>query len=160
MLILVVDRQEFLATRTAPPWARLLTRVLSIRLDEEIAAGASPDAKVTLALRAQALVRPCMRQMLARRLEQVLEEAEHGPTPRLPDPRVPIRRTSVLEAADAIRAVHDLLVAPGPVPARGVAMVHLLVTDGAGPLYHPCSCSDLRAELMAAAANLDPLSNW
>ena len=35
------------------------------------------------------------------------------------------------------------LAGPGPVPARGVAMVSLLLTDGAGPLYREASAEDL-----------------
>jgi hypothetical protein len=51
-------------------------------------------------------------------------------------------------------------VARGPVPARGVAQVHILLTDGSGPFYYPGNTDDLRARVLEAIAQLEPLSNW
>jgi hypothetical protein len=41
------------------------------------------------------------------------------------------------------RVLAGCLAAPGPVPARGVAMVSQLLADGTGPLYREASADDL-----------------
>jgi hypothetical protein len=43
---------------------------------------------------------------------------------------------------------------PGPVPARGVAMVCQLLTDGGGPLYRRASRDDLSALIEQATQTL------
>jgi hypothetical protein len=65
---------------------------------------------------------------------------------------VPIPRS-----APATAELGDLasrLLAPVPVPARGVAMVSQLLTDGVGPLYNAASREDLRATAQRAAEAL------
>ncbi len=49
-----------------------------------------------------------------------------------------------------------LLSAPLPIPARGVAMANVLLTDGAGPLYNPRCDTELRRVVEATNAQLDP----
>ena len=161
MLILIDELERCVTTTAATPLDRLVSHLRAGKLDREIAAGASPDANAMLALRARALVRPSARQALARRLALLLEEAASGrPTSRFGDARIPISRERIVAAADALRFLMDRLLTPGPVPARGVAVVRVLLTDGTGPLYYPSDTDDLRSVALAAAEELEPLRNW
>jgi hypothetical protein len=160
MLILINALDQGVTTRTATPWERCVSHVRAYKLDHDIAAGASPESSALLALRAQALVRPAMRQRLARSLEQLLEEATpgHGPQPwRL---RVRVRGDRILGAADALQILIDRLLAPAPVPARGMAGVRILLTDGAGPLYYPSNNDNLSAHVLEIIEQVEPLDSW
>lgn len=66
-------------------------------------------------------------------------------------PRVPVRRERISQSAPRLAALASRLVEPGPVPARGVAMVSQLLADGTGPLYHVASGEDLGAIIARAA---------
>jgi hypothetical protein len=61
-----------------------------------------------------------------------------------------------MEAEPVVRQMLVALVAPWPVPARGVAMANALLSDGAGPLYNRESSSDLLTALGHATHELDP----
>jgi hypothetical protein len=65
--------------------------------------------------------------------------AAHPPAAR--PPRVPLRLERVRQSAPLLAALARRLAEPGPVPARGVAMVSQLLADGTGPLYHQ-ACPD------------------
>ena len=160
MLILIDDLDQCATTKTATPLARIVSHVRAGKLDRDIAGGVSPDASATLALRAQALVRPSTRRALARTVEQILEQATTGRAPRFVGAQIPIRRDRIMDAADALQMLIDCLRAPGPLPARGVARVRVLLTDGAGPLYYPNDTDDLRATVLDAVEQLHPLNNW
>jgi hypothetical protein len=69
---------------------------------------------------------------------------------------VPIPADRIVSAEPAIRDLISRLSAPLPVPARGVAMARLLLSDATGPVYSRRSRADLTAEVAAAAAQLDP----
>jgi hypothetical protein len=160
MLILIDGLDQCVTTKAATPWEWFVSHVRAAGLDRDLAAGASPDACALLALRAQVLVQPSMRRLLARRVRQVLAEATGEDALRFLDPRIPIQRNRVVDAADALQALIECLLLPGPLPARGVAMARLVLTDGAGPLYNPSAADDLRARVLAAVEQLEPLSNW
>jgi hypothetical protein len=160
MLILLDDLAQCVAMRTATPVQRIAARIRATRLDRDLAAGASPDSSPLLALRAQALVRPSMRRALARRVQQLLDDAAHEEPTRVVSARVPVRRERILPVADALRLLIDRLLTPGPVPARGVAVVHDLLTDGAGPLYYVRGHDDLLDVVLDAVEQLAPLSAW
>jgi len=72
-------------------------------------------------------------------------------TPRAPlavtgrPPRVPLRLARISRSAPQLAALAGQLVEPGPVPARGVAMLSQLLADGTGPLYREASRDDLGA---------------
>jgi hypothetical protein len=59
-------------------------------------------------------------------------------------------------AEPAIRELVSRLSAALPVPARGVAMARVLLTDATGPLYSRQARDGLPAALEAAIAQLDP----
>jgi hypothetical protein len=131
------------------PWDRLLTRMRGFRLDQDLAGGASPEDSVELALRAQLLVRPRHRRELARSMGRLLSTAQRSPYGgRLP---VPACRERVRECEDEIGELIWRLQARGPVAARGVAKVGLLLADASGPLYRRSSPDDLRARVRDAA---------
>jgi hypothetical protein len=160
MLILINALDQGVTTRTATPWEQFISHVRAYKLDHDIAAGASPESSALLALRAQALVRPAMRQRLARSLEHLREGAEPRPGPQPSGLRVRVRRDRILGAADALQILIDRLVAPAPVPARGVAGVRILLIDGAGPLYYPSDNDNLSAHVLEIVEQLEPLDSW
>lgn len=160
MLILLVDVDGCVASRNATLVERIVSLVRASRLGRDLAAGVAPEANATLACRAQALVRPSMRRELASSVQQLLREAARRPTRGFAGARVPIRHDRVLAAADTLELLVDRLLAPGPVPARGVARVRVLLTDGAGPLYYPGCSDDLPAVALDALEQLEPLHSW
>ena len=136
------------------PRDRLLVRLHAFRLDRDLAAGASPDATVPLALRAQTLVAMPARRGLARTAQRLLAAAAPGPASgHLP---VPVCRDRVRACSEELGALIRGLLAAGPVSARGVAQARALLADGASPIYHRASRDDLRARLLAAAEALSP----
>ena len=74
--------------------------------------------------------------------------------------RVPVRRPEVLDAADELDVLADRLAAPGPVDVRGVAQVHLLLTDGTGPLYFRGATDELRARVADALMTVCDHGEW
>ncbi|MGE0819167.1 MAG: hypothetical protein AB7O74_10895 [Candidatus Nanopelagicales bacterium] len=135
---------------------RILVRLLVRRLDQQLAAGRSPESSPLLSLRAQRLARPATRQALARAVGRLLREASapHAPTqPSLVDFR------AVRGAEPDLVGLLDQLVAPAPVSARGVALVHELFADGRGPLYGR-SASALRQGVRRASRALEPDVDW
>jgi hypothetical protein len=125
---------------------RLAARLRSTRLDRELAAGRPPEWSRLHAARAQQIVSLPFRETLASDWERLLRRS------RAPLPR----RDRVAAAAAAIRLLAERLRAPLPVPARGVALANVLLTDGLGPLYNRLSTDSLDEAVSRAAALLDP----
>ena len=121
-------------------------------LDEQLAHGADPASSPELGLRAEQLLRD--RAKLAVAIERALDSARR-PALHL-SPRVPVRRASVLDCAGELIALSERLRESGPTDPRGVAMVSLLVHDGAGPLYADKGVT-LRYSVRSARLALDPL---
>lgn len=158
MLVLVLDGESTLVARHAGQGRQLAARMLSGRIDRQLAGGASPESSVLRAVRAQQLVRAPMRQELADSLWQLADEAtgsaEHTAN------RVPMDWGALRAVAAELRTLAARLLAFAPMPARGVAQVNVLLTDGGGPLYSPDSIDNLRAAINEAANALDPLSAY
>jgi hypothetical protein len=136
------------------PWHRLFARLQALTLDQELAAGLPADAGRARAVRAAMLVAPSARENLARNWERLLHRADRARQGA--DPRVPLARARILDAADDIRQLVAALRAGLPVPARGVAMANLLLIDGTGPVYSIGPRRDLRTAVQEATQNLDP----
>ncbi len=66
----------------------------------------------------------------------------------------------VARARREMELLLERLLAPAPVPARGVALVNLLLSDGTGPLYRRGSQADLAAMVTQAVDALDPANDW
>jgi hypothetical protein len=115
--------------------ARLQAFARRLELDRRLAAGASADESPELARRTRVLSHWRARHRLADGLERVVVEAvtaphEHGAA-------VPVQRDEVLTAqADLLRLARALRSEPAP-PLRCIAVVSLILTDGAGPVFAP-----------------------
>jgi hypothetical protein len=169
-MLVLLDEADCPVARSARLWDRLMVRVRASRLDRELAAGASPDATVVLALRAQMLVRARTRHDMARGAQRVLERAMRAPAAdRPPAPaagrllmpaggllQVPVCRDRVRDSAEDLGDLIRRLLGGGPVAARGVALASVLLSDGSGPLYRRYSADDLRARVREAVDALDP----
>lgn len=159
VLILVDPVDHCITPRGATRSERLLATLHKGRLDHDLAAGASADATAELALRGQTLVRPSQRRALARAVQRLVSEANRT-SPRLFRSGSPIRREKVAAAATEFAALADRLLAPVPVSAHGVAYVSVLLSDGAGPLFHPGDPEVLRRQIRVAINALDPMHDW
>jgi hypothetical protein len=155
-VVLLADPQSGrrVVARPARLRERLAARWRAGSLERELARGASPATAAALALRAQWLIGPAARDALARRLLRVLGDARRGHP--WPGTKVRPRRRAVAAAAQEMDLVAARLLAPGPVSARGVARVRLLLSDGCGPLYFDGSGVDLRAAMARALEDLEP----
>lgn len=136
---------------------RILARLLARRLDQQLAAGRSPESSPLLSLRAQRLARPATRLALARAIGRVLREAT-SPLRRAQAPLADLQSVRAVERDLAVLV--DQLVAPAPVSARGVALVHQMLVDGSGPLYLRHSPRDLGEMIRTATLALDPVADW
>jgi len=167
MYVLVHDVRAGLALRRLQPWHRVLARCQAGRLDRELAEGSSPEANAALAARANRLTSMEFRRDLAASLRRiVVATGEPAPVRSAPasgpasapasgpasaakspgaarPPRVPLRHARISQSARLLAELASRLAAPGPVPARGVAMVTRLLSDGTGPLYREASGDDL-----------------
>src|SRR5258708_30899598 len=78
-MLVLLDEADCPVARPVRLWDRLLARLRASRLDRDLADGASPDATVALALRAQRLVRPRTRRDVARGAQRVPAAATQAP---------------------------------------------------------------------------------
>ena len=148
MLVLLEEAGSPVACAVRP-WDRLRARLRAFRLDSDLAAGASPEASVALALRARVLARTRHRRDLAASADRVLTTAtQPAYACRLP---VPVCRDRVRDCSEDFGELIRCLRAAGPVPVRGVAKAGVLLADASGPLYHRASADDLRARVRDAA---------
>ncbi len=132
-------------------WTQLLARGRHGRLDRAIAAGADPARSALLAARAAQLAGRAMRMRVAADLERAARTADlTGYRFRTPPVAEAVRhnRDEMLSLAHTLRE-------PRPAYARGVALLELLISDGAGPVYTDPSGESLARRLRQARARLD-----
>jgi hypothetical protein len=156
--VVLVDPSGAVCARPANfrEWAA--AHVAPERLDLALAGGARPEDRPDLALRARWLASPRTRRMLAGSLRRLLRRAD-GPV-EARSRLAPVVLDRVARAHQEIELLLERLLAPAPVPARGVAMVNLLLSDGTGPLYRRGSRADLAAMVTRAVDALDPVNDW
>jgi hypothetical protein len=130
--VVVLERERRLLLQRVRPSDRVRARLRAAELDRRLAGGASPESSVELMLRARRLIRPRERRRLARSLRMLVRSAAR-PGSGVATP--PLARWDVLEAAAELERLAARLDAEGPVSVRSIALVRLLLTDGAGPLY-------------------------
>jgi hypothetical protein len=152
--IVINDRTRGLVVRAALYRERLFARLCAGSLDRRLATGTAPETSPLLAVRANAIVRPAARHGLARNLQRILHRAA-APGSHRPVALSGSTCRNVLNAADELRLLVDRLRSPCPVSAQGMAMVKVLLTDGAGPLYYPAHASELPASVHEAIKALD-----
>ena len=146
---------ELLVTRRARLRERIAARCRAHFLDTQLARGVAPEAGATLAPRAHDLDKPCMRLVLARGVQRVVDEARSRQRPSRS--RVPVCNAEVLAAADELA---KRLRSPGHLAARGLARVHLLLTDCHSPLYLRSATGELRVTVSRAFEALEPTTEW
>ncbi|MFZ0249639.1 MAG: hypothetical protein WAL61_06815 [Acidimicrobiales bacterium] len=151
-MIVLLDEGTGLGLRRVRWRDRLAVRARASALDDRLAAGASPESSVMLALHAAHLCHPSQRRVLARSLTRVVATADAPQARRL---RAPVCRAAVRQARAELAAVAGRLTASGPVDVRGVARVRTLLADGTGPLYQPAPGRHLRHELAEVLQALD-----
>lgn len=136
------------------PGVRLRVRALLLTggLDRELAAGVAPEEGVLLAVHAQRIVRPRACRALAATLRHLLAGRPGALN------SAPISRVRVRFAAARLDAVAARLERDGPVAARGVAALRLLLSEGASPLYRTGTGTgtDLDGRLARILADLEP----
>ena len=150
--IVVLDLGAGLGLRRVRVRDRLVARIRRPALDRELAAGASPESSVALAVHARYLCRPEQRRLLARSLTEIGAASRAPAARRL---RAPIALHAVARARAELAAVVDRLAEAGPVDVRGVARIRDLLADGTGPLYRERRPGHLREELLAARRAMD-----
>jgi len=163
MQVLLDDNLGRLALRRLRPWHRMLARVLAGRLDRQLADGARPEANAMLAARAIFLTSTAYRRALAASLRRMVATSARA-RPRLVSarssagiafqPHIPPGRPQIRAATAELAGLAGSLTGPGPLPARGVAMVSLLLSDGGGPLYRAGRPGDLSTIVARAAQTL------
>jgi hypothetical protein len=154
LLLTECGGRSYVTAQRIRPHERLAARLRAWTLDTLLASGASPDANAALSLRARRLTSQPTRRQLARALHTTAREAAR-PAYRL-GARIPICRRKVIDAQATLEELADHLLRPGPVDARGVAQVQLLLSDGSSPLYTGPQTDDLEQALQAAINALLP----
>jgi hypothetical protein len=137
----VADLDRFAACRFEPGvTARLAARVRRDALDRALIEGADPAATGQLAARVARLTSRSMRREVASGLDDL---ALDGPGA---GGRWRVRPSRAAAAANApeLHALAARLREPGPLYARGIAMLSRLLTEGTGPAYN-----DSRGDLLA-----------
>ena len=116
---------------------RLQVCVTRARLDRQLAAGHPCESTAALALRTRQLLDARARQRVARDLRGVVEFVDRAASGRLIS-AVVIERAAVRAGREAILGLAERLEGTGPVTPRGMALVHMLLTDGvSSPLFNP-----------------------
>jgi hypothetical protein len=179
-MLVVLQEADCPVAMSASPWDRLMARVRAFGLDSDLAGGASPDATVALALRAQTLIAARTRRDVAEGAQRLLATAIRTPAAgRSQEPAadalrahatgrlrtrssrqltVPICRDRVRESAEEFGDLIRRLLADAPVAPRGVALASTLLCDGNGPLYHRANADDVRSRVREAIDALEPLN--
>lgn len=133
---------------------RVRARLLGATLDNQLAAGCSPESTRLLAARARDIVALPRRAALAESWDHLLRVARRAPARRTR--AVPLRATAILAAEREIHELTTRLTAPLPVGAQGVATASILLTDPTSPVYSRPSPGALADRLHAAIGQLDP----
>lgn len=154
-MIVLVEEGSRLGLEQVRLRDRIVARLHAGTLDRALAAGASPESSVPLAVHACHLCEPTQRLALAHTLARIARLATAPPTTRF---KTPISRAAVRRCDTELQAVVERLAASRPVGVRGVARLRLLLSDGTGSLYGSSSPGRLRHDLVAALESLDAVA--
>lgn len=140
----------------SPLRVRVRARLQRRRLDRELASGTDPNTDPARRERARELVGEKTRRQIAACLERLLAEADSAPRGAYTS-RMPIARTAIRDSRLDLETIVERLKAPAYISSRGVAMISLLCSDGAGPLYgnNPAHSQELRRALAAVVEAID-----
>jgi hypothetical protein len=144
---------ERLVAELESPGVLLRVRVLRRRqvLDEALAHGASPSSTVELALRARQLVSNGSRRRAAASIEKLVDMAQRARCLT----GVPIARKEILELRPVLLGLAASLRTEGPVYARGMALLSVLLTSASSPIYAVNPGQRVHAAIQASAEALD-----
>jgi hypothetical protein len=134
---------------------RLAMRLRAVELDTALANGADPDSSVALSLRANRLISRRTRRRVSRSIRSLLQQARRPPHPI--HESAPISWRQVVRARPLLEELAARLAGSGPVDARGVAQLQLLLIEGNSPLFGRANAEGLEAALEAALDALEPL---
>lgn len=179
-MLVLLEEADCPVVTSASPRDRLMARVRASRLDSDLASGASPDATVALALRAQTLIAPRTRREVAEGARRLLATAIQAPAAgRSQEPsadglrvqaagrlrtqsarplNVPVCGDRIRESAQELGDLIRRLLANAPVAPRGVALASAMLSDGSGPVYHRANADDMRSRIREAIDALEPLN--
>jgi hypothetical protein len=154
MLVLADERYPgCVKVERTPALVRVRARVHAHQSDRALASGISPDSNACLSVRAHELIGCPKRVALARAIRRLVDDAGHPLGPR--SLHVPICRSKIRRSRDTLEDLADRLLSDGPLDARGLAQIRLLLSDGAGPFYDRPSANDLAPALESAIAALE-----
>ena len=137
----VADFDRFAACRFEPGvTARLAARLRRDALDRALIEGADPAATGQLAARVARLTSRSMRREVASGLDHLALDGPRAGGRWLVRPS----RAAAAANASELHALAARLREPGPLYARGIAMLSRLLTEGTGPAYN-----DSRGDLLA-----------
>jgi hypothetical protein len=157
MLVLADERHPgCVKVERTPPLVRLRARVRARQTDRALASGISPDSSACLSVRAHELIGCPTRSALARAIRRLVDDAGHPQRPM--SFNIPICRSKVWRSRDTLERLADRLLSDGPLDARGLAQIRLLLSDGAGPLYDRPAADDLEPALRRAMTALEVLA--
>jgi hypothetical protein len=125
-----------------------------LELDTAIANGANPDSTAALSLRANRLISRPARRRVSRSIRRLLQLSRRPPHPI--HETAPVCWRQVVRSRPLLEELAVRLASPGPVDARGVAQLRLLLTDGTSPLFGRPRAEELEAVLEAALDALEP----
>jgi hypothetical protein len=140
------------ATRLLEPSAavRIAARLRRGMLDRALTNGADPAASRLIAARAAQLASASMRARVADGLERLALSAD-SPRSRV---RILPSRAAMLGNRSELLELAGLLRRDRPLYARGVAMLEVILTDGASPAYTDRRGEALARQLQIARAGL------
>jgi hypothetical protein len=136
-----------------PLSVRIRVRLRRFSLDQQLARGADPCSSLEVARRAEELCQPKLRRGLSADIERAVDAAS-VPPPRWLTAAIPMSRRSIKHCRPLLLEVAEELRSPGPVYARGIALVRLLLVDGYSPLYVPSEPQQLEEAVLRAHAAL------
>jgi hypothetical protein len=152
MFVVVAIESDVLVPRPLRRrWLDLLARLRARKLDSQLAAGLSPESSDVLFTHAARIAHPRSCAVLASSLRKV-ETAAQKPVGL--SNRAPMRRDDIRCTRDELLTLAERLERKGPIRARGIAQVRLLLGDGSGPLYRGDSGTRLLPLLRAAYVHL------
>jgi hypothetical protein len=145
--------EEFEVPRLGTLALRLRVWCTSSGLTRQLAAGASAVDSRELALRAGQITGRRMRELMAASIVDLVDEADgHRPIfcaqVRIDRPKVVLTRVLLIELVERLRS-------PEPVTPGGMALILLLLTDPARPLYGLGGARDLAEAIVEARQMLD-----
>ena len=132
--------------------AGLSARLRGPRLDRALAGGADPTSTMALARRASWLTADRQRERMAEAINRLLAASRRAPTWTS---AVPLNRSQISTARALLLQIEAILLSEGPIYCQGIAMLRLLISDGASPLYSPARPGSLSIHLEAILEALE-----